>query len=155
MRAVALLVLAALFLSGPASAQDRTTGVLAAIEQFFDGMRAGDSTMVRSSLHPDARFLTSMVRDGEPMLHAGNTDRFVEAVGASRDEIWNERVWNVEVRLDDDLAQVWMNYAFFLGEELSHCGVNAMQLVYDRESWRIIQLTDTRRTEPCELPEGL
>lgn len=96
-----------------------------------------------------------MVRDGEPMLHAGNMDRFVEAVGTRRDEVWNERVWNVDVRLDDDLAQAWMNYAFFLDEEFSHCGVNAMQLVHDGETWRIIQLTDTRRTDGCELPEGL
>lgn len=89
------------------------------------------------------------------MLHTGSVDRFVEAVGTPHEELWDEKVWDVEVRIDENLAQAWMHYAFYLGDEFSHCGVNAMQLVHDGTAWKITQVTDTRRTDNCRLPEGL
>lgn len=149
------LLLCTFLLAAPATAQDPITDVLATIEQLFDGMRQGDSTMVRSTFHSSARLQTSMVRDGEPMLHTGSVNQFVQAVGTPHEQVWDERVWNVDVRIDGNLSQVWMDYAFFLGEEFSHCGVNALQFVHDGESWKILQLTDTRRTEECEVPEEM
>lgn len=144
-----------LVVARPAAAQTPDADVRAAIDQLFDGMRAGDSTMVRAVIHPDARFLTTMIREDAPMLHTGSVDRFVEAVGTPHDDVWNEKIWNVDVKLDDHLAQAWMDYAFYLGEEFSHCGVNAMQFYNDGESWRIVSLVDTRRRDGCDVPEGL
>jgi hypothetical protein len=40
-----------------------------------------------------------------------------------------------------------MNYAFYLDDQFSHCGVNAFQLVRMEAGWQIIQITDTRRRE--------
>lgn len=152
MQTLILFLFTGLFIQPPSSPQDAADQVRMTVDRLFDGMRAGDSTMVRAVLHPEARFQTSMIRDGEPMLHTGSADRFVEAVGTPHDEVWDEKVWDVEIRVDDNLAQAWMNYAFFLGDNFSHCGVNAMQLVYDGTAWKIIQITDTRRTEGCEIP---
>src|SRR5690606_40454446 len=47
-------------------------GVQATIQQLFDGMRAGDSTMVRAVIHPQARFQTTLTRDGRPLPHAAS-----------------------------------------------------------------------------------
>ena len=56
-------------------------------------------------------------------------------------------------RIDDDLAQVWTDYAFYAGEKFSHCGIDAFQLIRGSDGrWRIINLIDTRRQEPCERP---
>jgi hypothetical protein len=118
-------------------------------------MRAGDSSAVRSALHPNARFMTTLVRDGIPVLHDGGVEGFVEAVGRPHDEVWDERIWNVKIQIDDLLASAWMDYAFFLGSEFSHCGVNAFQVFKAADGWKVIQITDTRRTEGCELPDDL
>ena len=150
----AFLLFSMIAVTRSAHAQPSAEGVRAVVDRLFDGMRSGDSTMVRSVMHPSARFMTTMVREGEPMLHTGSVDRFVEAVGTPHEEVWDEKIWNVDIKVDDNLAQVWMDYGFYLGDAFSHCGVNAMQLFHDGESWKIIQLADTRRTEGCEVPEG-
>lgn len=139
-----------------AQAQTRDTAaereVMATVQRLFDGMRAGDSAVVRSVFHPEARLLTTGTRDGEPFLETGSIDQFAAAVGTPHEVTFDERIWNVEVRVDDHLATAWMDYAFYLGDRLSHCGVNAFQLFRTRQGWRVIGVTDTRRREGCKAP---
>ncbi|HIG74328.1 MAG TPA: hypothetical protein EYQ24_07075 [Bacteroidetes bacterium] len=149
-----LLVLAALVaapaaFAQPASDPDPVAEVEAVITRLFDGMRAGDSTAVRATLHPTARFQTVMPQEGGFRLVEGSADRFVEAVGTPHEEVWDERIGEVEVLVDAGLATAWMPYRFYLGETFSHCGVNAMQLANVDGTWRIVNLIDTRR-RTCE-----
>ena len=150
-----ILTLGLLGLSAPVAAQSSADlspeGVRAVIDQLFDGMRAGDSTMVRETFHPEARLQSAFVRDGQPVLNTGSADGFVEAVGTPHDEVWDEKIWDVEIAVDGQLAQAWMNYAFYLGETFSHCGVNAFHFFHDGFAWKITQITDTRRREGCEV----
>lgn len=153
MRRTSLLLLTvALALPAAAAAQTPEQEVRATVQRLFDGMRAGDSTAVRSVFHPSARLLTAGVRDGRPALQESTVDPFVAAVGTPHDQVWDERIWDLEVRVDDNLATAWMKYAFYLGDRFSHCGVNAFQLFRAPEGWKIILLTDTRRREGCQPP---
>lgn len=148
-RILAVLVLAVASTT-PLHAQapvDGEAGVRQAIGELFDGMRRGDSTAVRAVFHPEARMLSAAVQDGEPVLRAGSIDDFVRAVGTPHAEVWDERIDDLEIEIDDPLATAWMDYRFHLGETFSHCGVNAFQLVRTAEGWRVIQITDTRRRE--------
>lgn len=133
----------------PAYAQSDEAEVRAVIDRLFDGMRTGDSTMVRSVLHEEAL----MARAGSQGLRIGPTDGFVRAVGTPHDEVWDERIWDVHISIDGRLASAWMEFAFFLGDTLSHCGVNSMQLYQTDEGWKIIYLADTNRPPTCEVPE--
>ena len=74
-------------------------------------------------------------------------------MGTPHDEVWDERIWDVVIHIDDNLASAWMNYAFILGDTLSHCGVNSMQFVRTAEGWKAVYLVDTRRRTGCEVPE--
>ena len=126
--------------------------VMAVVNTLFEGMRKGDSTLVRSVFTKDARLMTAFEKEGQPALRIGSIDGFVKAVGTPHEKVWNEAIWDSEVRIDGNLAQVWTKYAFYLGEDFSHCGVDAFQLFKDDNGWRIFQLTDTRQFEDCELP---
>lgn len=117
------------------------------VQRLFDGMRQGDSAVVRSTFHPEARLMSTSIREGEPRLQAGSIDEFIRAVGSPHDEPWDERIEDLQIRVDDPLASAWMEYRFYLGERLSHCGVNAMQLVRGAGGWRILHVVDTRRTD--------
>lgn len=151
-----LLILWLMFVAtGPVSAQPAADEVRAVVDRLFEGMRAGDSTAVRATLHPNVRFQSISMRDGEPILQTGHADAFVDAVGSERDVVWDEKVWNVRIDVDGPLAQAWMNYAFFLGDTFSHCGVNAMQFVHERASWTIVQILDTRQQDGCIFPDGM
>lgn len=146
--AFALVLLAA----APSWAQSDEAAVLEVVQRLFDGMRAADSTMIRSTFHPEARLVSAGERDGAPALQSLPIDRFVEIAGSPHDEIWDERFWDAEVRIDGRLATVWTDYAFFRGSEFSHCGVDAFQLFRGADGWKIFQLADTRRREGCEVP---
>lgn len=123
----------------------RTVEVRTVIDQLFEGMRLGDSTLVREVFHADAQAYTTYEKNEEFRLHKGSVEEFIKAVGASHEEVWDERISNVVIQIDDGLAQVWMDYAFYLGDEFSHKGVNSMILVHVDKRWQILNLADTRR----------
>ena len=147
---VALLTAAAL----PASAQtppptdDPAVAVRATITTLFDGMRARDTAAVRSVFHPEARLMRALQQGGAYRVAETPIDAFVGALGQS-EVVWDERVGEVEVRVDDGLATAWVPYRFYAGDEFSHCGVNAVQLARAGDGWQIVQLMDTSR-RACE-----
>ena len=123
----------------------RIAEVRAVIEQLFEGMHAGDSTLVREVFHTDAKAYTSFKKENAFQLHEGSVDEFVEAVGTTHDEVWNERISNLVIQVDDGLAHAWMDYSFYLDEEFSHQGINSVVLAEVDGRWQIIHIADTRR----------
>lgn len=99
--------------------------------------------------------MTTAEGQNGPVLHLVSVDQFLEAVGTPHDEVWDERIWDVSIDVDDRLAAAWMKYAFIIGEQFSHCGVNAFQFFHGEDGWKIIQITDTRRMDACDLPDDL
>lgn len=135
----------------PAAAQtEEEAAVREVVDRLFDAMRAGDSTAARSVFHPDARLVATQEKDGEVRVRMVPADAFVAAIGQPHEATWDERIRDVEIRVDDRLATAWMRYAFHLGDTLSHCGVNAFQLVRTGDGWKVTQVADTRRQEGCE-----
>lgn len=120
------------------------------INTMFDGMREGDSAKVSSVFRKDVRMYTSYRKNtGEAVLHEGALSEFLQAVGTAHDEIWDEKIYDTTIQIDGDIAQVWTDYSFYIGETFSHCGVDAFQLVRENNKWLIINLMDTRRKENC------
>jgi hypothetical protein len=147
--------LAAQAAAGPA-AGTADQEVMAVVVRLFDGMRKGDSAMVRSTFDAGARMATAMIRPtGETTYRydADGVDGFAKAVGTPHDQPWDEKLWDVKVLVDRNLATVWTKYAFFLGPTFSHCGVDTFTLAKGAEGWKIIFLADTRQREGCALPE--
>jgi len=126
--------------------------VMEVVNDLFDAMRARDGEAAAAVFHPDARLVSTGARpDGTPTVQVMPVDGFVGAVGGEGDP-WNEPIFDTEVRIDGNLAQVWTFYRFYAGETFSHCGFNSILLVRDADAsgWKIVHLADTRRTEGCE-----
>lgn len=116
------------------------------IDQLFEGMRKGDSSMVRKTFLPHATLNTSFVNmKGEAKLHRDSIGSFLNAIGTPHKELWDERLLSCEIKIDDNLATVWTRYAFYADNVYSHEGVNAFQLVKVDGVWKILIITDTRR----------
>lgn len=149
----------ALVLAMPAAAQTEEDEVRAVVERMFEGMRQGDSTMVRATFDPSARLQRAgaLNRQGAPVLSSTPIDRFVGFVGGLEPGHAVEPVWDYEIQIDGRLAQVWVKYEFIWQGNFSHCGVDAFQLWKSDDGWRIFQLTDTMRrdADSCwHQPEG-
>lgn len=126
------------------------------IDKLFDGMRAGDPDMVASVFADGATLQRAGVdREGNPNLGNTPVSAFVEAVGRPSEKVWDERIWNVEIKIDDRLASAWMDFAFYFGDTLSHCGVNSVQLFKGEAGWKMVSLMDTNRRDSCEIPESV
>lgn len=133
-----------------ASAMRDREEVLATIKKLFDAMRAGDSKTVAAVFDSTARLQTTFVNyEGKADMMSQPIAEFAKAVGAPHPQVWDERIWSYDIKVDGNLASAWTEYSFYLGEKLSHCGVNAFQLFRTSLGWKIIQLTDTRNMVDC------
>lgn len=137
---------------GALAAQDEA-GALAAVEQVFEGMRRADPDMVRAVFAPDARFAMVDARRSPPAVGVQSVTGWLDAIGGS-DGSWDERVYDVQVLVDGDMASAWAPYTFYLNGAISHCGINSIELLHDGRGWKVTQISDTRRTEECPDPLG-
>lgn len=120
------------------------------IEMLFDGMRSGDSSIVSKAFTNDAILQTVVVNEeGETVVHTGQLQKFLNAVGGPKNEVWDERIGSYTIHVDDKLASAWTPYSFYRGETFSHCGVNSFQLVKKEDNWKIFFIVDTRRGSGC------
>jgi hypothetical protein len=145
--------------SNPAMSQTQTdeAAVREVITRLFDGMAKGDSAMVHSAFADDVTMAT-VFRDktNNPVFRKEDSiHEFLVNVGTPHPEPWYEEIWNLSVRLDGDLAQVWCDYGLFVGNKFSHCGVDAFHLHKGKDGWKIFHLADTRRRENCQVPDDI
>jgi hypothetical protein len=121
------------------------------INQMFDGMRKGDSTMVSAVFVKDAK-MQSVITDenGSTQLRTGSLASFLRAIGTPHDEVWDERISFEQILIDGPLASVWTPYQFYRGGKYSHCGYNSFQMAKIAGEWKIVYIVDTRGGEDCK-----
>lgn len=135
--------------AGTLAAQGATEReVLATVERVFEGMRTADSAMVRSGFVDGARFA---LLDTAGTVRFQSIDGWVRAIANSNRQ-WQEPIYDVQVRVDGSIAQVWAPYTFYLDGAVRHCGVDAIELLKTAQGWRITQLSDTQRRDNCPDP---
>tara|TARA_R110000868_G_scaffold304437_3_gene565007 strand:+ start:29624 stop:30082 length:459 start_codon:yes stop_codon:yes gene_type:complete len=131
-------------------AQTQEQEVQVVIETLFDGMRAGDSSMVASTFTSDAIMQTvTKNQAGEVVKLQGQLSQFLKAVGTPHEQVWDERIGGFDIKIDGDLASAWTPYQFYAGDSFSHCGVNSFQMAKLNGKWKIMYIVDTRRQTKC------
>ncbi len=129
--------------------------VMEPIRLLFEGMKKSDSAMVHRAFHAQINFFTVLTdpKTNLPLLRRDEFKGFLVSIGTPHKEAYNEMIWSPKIEIDDNLAQVWGSYAFYLGKTFHHCGVDAFQLFKDATGqWKIFQLADTRQTVGCVIP---
>jgi len=143
-------VLAQQFLASPGT--NDKNAIAATVVKMFDGMRAGDSALVRSVMVPSTRFVSVTIgQDGIVTTNETPLIKFLSAVGTLHSEVWDERISSGRAEVEGNLGTYWCQYAFYLGNKFSHCGVDAFQLIRTANGWKIFQVADTRRKDNCNL----
>ena len=146
-----VLTLLSFTLSPALQAQDEAAAVKKTIETLFDGMRAGDSSMVHSVMMDTVIMQTIAAnRQGKIVLSEGSLQNFLNSVGTPHKDVYDERILDYEIKIDGPMASAWTPYEFYVGERFSHCGVNSFQLMKTDEGWKMIYLVDTRRRQGCK-----
>ncbi len=137
--------------AGTARAQQTThEEVMATINQFFEGFAAGDTTLMWPTVDRAARLvLTSSDANGDPTMAVLSMDAFMMAMARPRQETVREVIWDPDIRVEDNLAAVWVRYNVQAGDRIDHCGVDHFQLARTAEGWKMIAIADTQRRSGC------
>lgn len=123
------------------------------VDQVFEAMRTNDSTLLKQCFVEKPNTFTVFTnQEGKTMFVSDDFQKFITAIGQPKEQTWNEPIWNEKVEIDVPLAQVWVDYAFYVDDQFSHCGVDAFHLVKLQGAWKIFHLVDTRRRSNCEVP---
>ncbi len=130
--------------------QSATDGVKQTINTLFDGMRKGDSTMLRVAFAKEMILQSiSTGKDGQAVISTDNANDFVKVIGTPHASVYDERITFGDIKIDGSLATVWAPYKFYLGNKFSHCGVDVFSLMKTPAGWKIIYIVDTRRKDNC------
>jgi len=150
-RLSAIVLALALSATGARAQDPESVKVMAVVQKVFDAMRTRDTSLLSAAFDTSAR-LVGVGRDGA--LSLTTPSRFGAAIArAPAGDVWNERIFDPEVRIDGDVAQVWAYFTFHRNKEFSHCGVDAFMLRKLGAQWKITQLSDSRRTTNCTHTE--
>jgi hypothetical protein len=123
------------------AAQDGAAeAVLATLFALLDAISNRDSAVIREILMPQG--VSSHVRDGG-LFHVrfeDLPDRW--AAGTARAE---ERIREPLVRVDENIAVVWVAYDVYVDGEAHHWGTNIISFCKQDGRWRISGITDNGR----------
>lgn len=147
-----LLLIVLSFNQSFAQAKSEEDAVKATINLLFDGMRNADTTMLRKAFATKNTLETIVkMKDGKSAVRTENINDFIKSIAIPHTEKYDERIVFTKILIDANLASVWTDYKFYVGDKFSHCGVNSFQLFKGEDGWKIIYLIDTRRKDNCSL----
>lgn len=155
MRFLAIITISCISISLYAQANEKDQ-VMLVVNNVFEAMRTSDSTLLKKGFTENPNTFTVFKdAEGKSQFVEGDFQRFINGVGSKKDKIWDEPIWNEKVEIDGDLASVWVDYAFYLGDQFLHCGVDAFHLFRKDGVWKIFHLVDTRKKIGCDIPDDL
>lgn len=114
--------------------------------RLFDAMAARDTAAMGTLFATDARF-AGLGRNGVAYT---TPQEFMSAVASATGPAWIERTYDHDIRIDGVLASVWTYYTLHVGDQFSHCGYDAFQMLKVDDAWKIVHLADSRRKEGCD-----
>ena len=123
----------------------QNNAVTAPIFQLFEGMREHDQNKILAQFTKHA-LLQRINSKGE----ISNTDvkDFALSISKNTGKL-DEHLLAVTIHQQNELASVWTPFAFYLNDNLSHCGSNSFQLVKLNDEWKIHYLIDVAYDGDC------
>lgn len=131
-------------------AQKTEDAVKNTVNRLFEGMKNGDTALLKSAFADSAILQTIADKDGTIKVVTETVADFAMAVSKYKKGALDERIVFDQVKIDGPLAIVWTPYQFYFNDAFMHCGVNSFQLVKTNEQWKIQYLIDTRRKKDCQ-----
>jgi hypothetical protein len=113
--------------------------VLAPIHAMFDGMSKRDAAAMKAPTLPGGTMV--LMRDGKPTQMT--FEAFAERVGKPGTTKIEERIHDPLVRIDNDLAVVWVPFDFLVDGKVDHCGTDLFNMVRVDGKWTIASVADT------------
>lgn len=121
------------------------------VNKMFTAMKSSDRKMLLDCF-TDSAILQSVSQNKEGKVFVKNEDieDFASQISKLPKGAADERITFNTIKIDGDLASVWIPYQFYFDGKFSHCGADSFQMVRINGEWKIQYLIDTRRKENCK-----
>ncbi len=147
-----LFTFCAAFATSAQSSNDKTA-VLGVVNQLFTEMAAANPAGILA-LHTPTSDLAAVFRtkEGKTRFESIDGKKFSEMF-TDKTKIMKEEMYAPNVEISGDWAMVWGRYVFFVGDTLSHCGINQFNLVRIEGVWKIANGASTIDRNDCNEKE--
>jgi hypothetical protein len=148
-----LIILSASALSTLGQKSDDKAAALTVVNQLFTEMAAANPDGI-IALHTRDSQLAAIrkMKDGKMRLDVINREAFSKFF-TDKTAIIQEYMIKPKVEVDGDWAMVWGRYVFFVGNKLSHCGIDQFNLVRTVDGWKIANGASTIDPGACTTKE--
>ncbi len=119
---------------------------------FFNAFHQQDTLAMKELVYDSIKMQSiGRSKSGSVKLSTSSFDSFLQSIAGIPDTVnFEERILDYKVRVDALMANVWTPYEFYINNEISHCGVNNFQMIWDDNTWKIFYIVDTRHQEGCK-----
>ena len=151
MKAVIFFLFATLICVLPASGQMPTekAAPFAVVEKLFAEMAAANPAGILALGTPENQLVAiRKLRDGSSRVEVITGEAFSKMF-TNKEANLREEMYAPQVEVEGDYAMVYGRYVFFVGERLSHCGVNQFNLVKVEGVWKIANGASTIDPGAC------
>lgn len=126
--------------------------VKSTIIEFFEAFHRQDTTKLKSMSYGNIKMQSiSINKQGKSQFSENDYNSFLKNISAiPKDKTFKEKLLDLDIKIDGNMANVWTPYEFYFDKKFSHCGVNSFQLLKENNVWKIIYLVDTRRLNNCK-----
>ncbi|MBX3265712.1 MAG: hypothetical protein KF831_03310 [Acidobacteria bacterium] len=155
MKAVIFFLFATLIFVLPATGQmpAEKAAPLAVVEKLFAEMAAANPAGILALGTPENQLVAiRKLRDGSSRVEVISGDAFSKMF-TNKEANLREEMYAPQVEVEGDYAMVYGRYVFFVGERLSHCGVNQFNLVKVEGVWKIANGASTIDPGACTEKE--
>jgi hypothetical protein len=144
-----------LALAAPARAQqapEAEAEVLTVVRAMLAVIETRDVASVAAHVDSTTRFTLLRPSPGGTRVAVISGARFFELITRPGGPPAKELIRNPEVRIDGDLATVWAEYQVIVNGAVDHCGYDAFHLARVGGTWKVVNVSDSYRTEGCGAP---
>ncbi|HMT06499.1 MAG TPA: hypothetical protein PKA82_00740 [Pyrinomonadaceae bacterium] len=150
--AITLFIVSLFTISVTAQKADDKTAVLGVVQALFDAMRAADAAAILATGTADNSLVAIQKgKDGKSKVSVISADAFTKFF--TKPNAVKEVMYDHKVAIDGDWAQVYGRYVFFVGDKISHCGINQFNLVRTDAGWKIANGASTMDPSACNEKE--
>jgi hypothetical protein len=114
--------------------------VLQPLQHLLDGIAKRDRVGIRNQLLPGGT--ATLIRNGKILQLT--FDAFVDRIPDGTDR-FEERIYDPQIFIDNDIAVIWAPYEFFINGAVDHRGTDIVQLVRQDGRWLIAGIGDNSR----------
>jgi ketosteroid isomerase-like protein len=123
--------------------------VMAPVNALFAAIAARDASAGAAIMRADATAtVASEEADGSVKITHLSRETMLAGIKPGP-ERYEERLSDPAIEIDGNIAMVWGRYDFLIDGKLHHCGVDHFDLVREGGTWKIQNITWSKRTTGC------